>query len=106
MFRFISPVVPTKNRKPRQKAKDQRRLRLHLENEYGVIKGSPLFSKDLRLKVHFYYFCPETHATKDIHNIIEPFIDDLQGYLFDNDKQFVSFQAHRLDMSHQGEFFA
>ncbi len=105
MFRFISPVVPTKNRKPRQKAKGQRRLRQHLENEYGVIKGSPLFSKDLRLKVHFYYFCHETHATKDIHNIIEPFIDDLQGYLFDNDKQFVSFQAHRLDMSHQGEFF-
>lgn len=83
----------------------QRKLRRHLENEYGVKKGSPVFSKNLRLKIYFYYFCHETHAAKDIHNIIEPFIDDLQDYLFDNDKQFVSFQAHRLDMSYQGKFF-
>jgi hypothetical protein len=105
MFRFISPVVPTKNRKPRQKAREQKKLHQHLKNEYGIKKGSPVFSPDLRLKVNFYYFCHDTHATKDIHNIIEPFIDDLQDYLFDNDKQFVSFQANRLDMSHQGEFF-
>jgi hypothetical protein len=105
MFRFISPVVPTKNRKPNQKSKYQRKLHRYLKNQYGIEKGSPVFSKDLRLKVHFYYFCHETHAAKDIHNIVEPFIDDLQGYLFDNDKQLVSFHAHRLDMSHQGEYF-
>jgi len=105
MFRFISPVVPTKNRKPRQKERDQKRLHRHIENEYGVKKGSPIFSPDSRLTVHFYYFCHETHAVRDIHNIIAPFIDDLQDYIFDNDKQFVSFQAARLDMSHQGEFF-
>ena len=86
MFRFISPIVPTKNRTPKRKAKDQRTLHRYLENEYGVKKGSLIFSPDLRLKVHFYYFCHETHAAKDIHNIIEPFIDDLQDYLFDNDK--------------------
>jgi hypothetical protein len=105
MFRFISPIVPTKNRNAKQKTKDQKRLHRYLENKYGVKKGSPVFSPDLRLKACFYYFCHETHAAKDIHNIIAPFIDDLQGYLFDNDKQFVSFQAYRLDMSHQGEFF-
>jgi len=109
VFKIISPVVPTFNRNEKQKRKDQRKLYRYLKNTLGLVKGTKgtlKFSKPNKLWAKMVYFNhdPITSA-KDIHNIIKPLFDDLEDYLYDDDKQIIVFEGIRLDMEDVDDAF-
>lgn len=109
VFRIVSPVVPTFNRNEKQKRKDQRKLYRYLKQAHGIvkeIKGNLKFSKPHKLWARIFYFNhdPITSA-KDIHNIIKPLFDDLEDYVYDDDKQIVIFEGIRLDMFDMDDAF-
>jgi Holliday junction resolvase RusA-like endonuclease len=109
IFKIISPVVPTFNRNEKQKRKDQRKLYRYLEHTLGIVKGTQgnlKFSKPHKLWARIVYFNHDPiSSAKDIHNIIKPLFDDLEGYVYDDDKQIILFEGTRLDMEAVDEAF-
>jgi hypothetical protein len=63
------------------------------------------FSKNDKLYGKICYFNHETYAVRDIHNIIKPIFDMLQGYVYDNDHQILFFEGIRLDMPKKNSWF-
>ncbi|RKZ81907.1 MAG: hypothetical protein DRR19_21530 [Candidatus Parabeggiatoa sp. nov. 1] len=63
------------------------------------------FSKTDKLYGKIFYFNPETYTVRDIHNIIKPIFDMLQGYVYDNDYQILFFEGIRLDMPKKNSGF-
>jgi Holliday junction resolvase RusA-like endonuclease len=109
VFKIISPVVPTFNRNEKQKRKDQRKLYRYLKHQHGIvkgIKGNLKFYKPHKLWAIIFYFNHDTiTSAKDIHNIIKPLFDDLEDYVYDDDKQIIIFEGTRLDMEDVDEAF-
>lgn len=99
MLRLALPYIPTMNRKGEKKAKNLRQLEKVLAENYQIKKGNPRFRQPTKLKAFFSYFCcDKIEVASDIHNVMKPFIDDLEGFVLENDKQIVSFFGNRLDM--------
>jgi hypothetical protein len=42
---------------------------------------------------------------RDIHNILKPIFDMLQGYVYDDDNDILFFEGIRLDMSKKDSWF-
>jgi hypothetical protein len=63
------------------------------------------FSKTDKLYGKIFYFNHETYTVRDIHNIIKPIFDMLQGYVYDNDYQILFFEGIRLDMPKKNSWF-
>lgn len=106
MLRLALPYIPTMNRKGDKKNKNLRQLERVLSDAYQIKKGNPRFKQPVKLKAFFSYFCCEKiDSASDIHNIMKPFIDDLEGFVLENDKQIVSFLGNRLDMHTHHDVF-
>jgi Holliday junction resolvase RusA-like endonuclease len=108
VFKIISPVVPTFNRNEKQKRKDQRKLYRYLKHQHGIVKG---IKGNLEFSTHklwariFYFNHDPITSAKDIHNIIKPLFDDLEDYVYDDDKQIIIFEGTRLDMEDVDDAF-
>ncbi len=61
--------------------------------------GQTIFSGDAQLYGRIWYFNHDEANPRDIHNIIGPLFDLLEGYVYPNDKQIKHFEGFRLDMA-------
>lgn len=83
----------------------KREYKSNIQNELRDVIIKPVFTAGTLLRASVYYFNRDGAKTRDIHNIIKPLLDNLEGIVYDNDKQIVHFDAFRLDMSEWDEKF-
>lgn len=105
-FSLVVVDVPVSvNASNGEKKKFKQRLRLRLEETLGEKPPAPIFDTSPELYGRIYYFNHESKNPRDIHNIIKPLFDALEGYVYNDDKQIKDFKAVRLDMDRNDTYF-
>lgn len=98
--KLLIDIPPSINSGSRQKKVFQRKIQPWLDS-IDFIK----FSKTDKLYGRIFYFNHEVYGVRDIHNILKPIFDMLQGYVYDNDNDILFFEGIRLDMSKKDSWF-
>ncbi|RKZ90813.1 MAG: hypothetical protein DRR19_09010 [Candidatus Parabeggiatoa sp. nov. 1] len=97
-------VVPSANLKGAKKRKVENFLYDILKNHLGLVEGQPVFPTS-RVWMRIFYFNYEPIKARDIHNIIKPTLDALQGFVYADDKDILYLEVIRLDMDELGISF-
>jgi len=98
--KLLVNIPPSINSGSRQKKIFQKKIQPWLDN-IDFIK----FSKTDKLYGRIFYFNHEVYGVRDIHNILKPIFDMLQGNVYDNDNDILFFEGIRLDMSKKDSWF-
>jgi len=98
--KLLTDIPPSINSGGRQKKAFQRKIQPWLDS-IDFIK----FSKTDKLYGRIIYFNHEIYGIRDIHNILKPIFDMLQGYIYDDDHYILSFEGIRLDMPKKNSWF-
>ena len=62
-----------------------------------LTEGKPKFSADDKLWLRIFYFNHEC-STIDVHNIVKPTLDYLEGFVYPNDRNIIYLESVHLDM--------
>jgi hypothetical protein len=98
--KLLIDIPPSVNSGGRQKKEFQKKIQPWLDS-INFIK----FSNTDKLYGRIFYFNHDTYGIRDIHNIIKPIFDMLQGYIYDDDNSILSFEGIRLDMPKKNSWF-
>ncbi|MEZ4866064.1 MAG: RusA family crossover junction endodeoxyribonuclease [Caldilineaceae bacterium] len=95
-------VPPTSNT---VSGKGARRIKQELADWINSLEDVKQFAEGDKLFGRIFYFNHESRAARDIHNIIKPLFDVLEGKIIHDDKQICHFEGMRLDMAHSNSWF-
>ncbi len=98
--KLLVDIPPSSNSRSKPKKVFQKKIQSWLDN-IDFLK----FSKTDKLYGRIFYFNHEVYGVRDIHNIIKPIFDMLQGKVYDDDNDILFFEAIRLDMSKKDSWF-
>lgn len=97
IFQTLLPLVPpSSNSNKKESFKKQVE---DLLKDQGYTKD-PQYILQGKLYGRIFYFNHEKGSVRDIHNIIKPLFDALEGYVYKDDKDIIHFEGIRLDMEH------
>jgi hypothetical protein len=99
--KLLIEIPPSINSGGRQKREYVKKIQQWL-NSIDFIKFS---ENDQKLYGRIFYFNHEIYGVRDIHNILKPIFDMLQGYVYENDNDILGFEGIRLDMPKKDSWF-
>jgi len=80
----VKPLIPNVNLKATKKKQVKKFIHSILK-QCGLAEGDPVFSEDDKLWLRIFYFNHES-TTIDVHNIVKPTLDLLEGFVYPNDR--------------------
>ncbi|MDM8552780.1 hypothetical protein QUF72_22055 [Desulfobacterales bacterium HSG2] len=92
----IKPLIPNVNLKATKKKQVKKFIHSILK-QYGLAENNPVFSEDDKLWLRIFYFNHES-TTIDVHNIVKPTLDLLEGFVYPNDRNIKYLESVHLDM--------
>ncbi len=100
------PVFQLGGKKAEKNRERKVEIEKTLQQTYHLVKGKPVFTRQCKLWARVFYFNHRLPSdTADLHNIIKPLFDILEGYVYKNDKQIIHFEGNRLDMMGSHSWF-
>jgi hypothetical protein len=104
VFRIVLPLVPPTCNSPSSSGPKER-LKELVRTILGARPAVTVFANNDRLYGRICYFNHDTKSPRDIHNILKPLFDALEGFVYHDDKQIKHFEGFRMDMEHNDSCF-
>ncbi len=105
IFQTLLPLVPpsSNSRGRNKKTRFKEQVTALLKDQESTEVPQDILQGKLYGRI--FYFNHEKKSVRDIHNIIKPLFDALEGYVYKDDKDIIHFEGIRLDMEHNDRWF-